>query len=145
VVDGYLEFVTEVCRFCANFAPALEGERVFAIVGSMLIRTLIDRIRRSRRLARRVFKNANARRYTWGMEDLFAVPIGTAPTNYPEHGVDQGAFVPELDNHRGKWVALNARGIVAVGNTKDELLRALGAKRRGLTVFRVPATAHIAR
>jgi hypothetical protein len=84
-------------------------------------------------------------RYTRHMDDLFSVPIGTAPTTYPEHGVDQAAFVPELEDHLGKWVALNARGIVAVADTEAELLHALGAKRHGLSVFRVPATKHIAR
>ena len=138
--------VPEVRQLCANFAMTLEGKRVFAIVAIMLVCALIDLLDRTRRLARRVLKDANARRYTWTMDDLFSVPVGTVPQVDPEDGDDQAAFVPELEeDHLGKWVALNARGIVAVADTKEELLQALGAKRRGLSVFRVPATVHIAR
>jgi hypothetical protein len=142
LVIGYLEFVTEVCRLCADFARGLEYERVFAIVGVMLIRTLIDR---ARRLTRPGLKGADPRRYTWTMDDLFSVPAGTVPQVDPEHGVDGGRFIPELENHRGKWVATNGRGIVAVRDTEPELLQALGAKRRRLRVYQVPATEHIAR
>jgi hypothetical protein len=107
----------------------------------MLIRTLIDRGRRlARRLAHPGLKDLNARRYTWAVEDLFAVPIGTAPTTYPDQSLDDADLVPELDDHPGEWVALDARGIVAVRDTKDELVQALGPKRPGLSVFRAPAT-----
>jgi Family of unknown function (DUF5678) len=79
------------------------------------------------------------------MVDLFSVPAGTVPQVDPEHGVDGGRLIPELEHHRGKWVATDGRGIVAVADTEEELLQALGAKRRGLRVYQMPATEHIAR
>jgi len=79
------------------------------------------------------------------MPDLFSVPVGTVPQVDPEDGVDGGRSLPELEHYRGKWVATNGRGIVAAADTEEELLQVLGAKRRGLSVYRVPATAHIAR
>ena len=39
---GYLEIVSEVCRFCLDFTHWVEDERVFAIVAVMVNRMLID-------------------------------------------------------------------------------------------------------
>jgi hypothetical protein len=79
------------------------------------------------------------------IDDLFSVPIGTVPQVDPENSVDHSRFLPELAHHLGKWVATDGRGIVAVRDTEAELRQALGRKRDGLRVYRIPATVHIAR
>ena len=119
---------------------------MFAIVAVMVNRLLIDRFDRGRRLARRVLKDANARRYTWAMTDLFAVPAGTVPQVDPEHGEDHsGSFPAEMEDYLGKWVAVRRDEIVAVADTEAELRKALGDKQFGLTLFHVPTSAVAAR
>ena len=104
----------------------------------MLIRTLIDR---SRNLARPGLKSRDPRRYTWSMIDLFSVPAGTVPQVDPEHGEDHSVpFPPEIDDHRGKYVAIRGGKIIAVRDTKRELLDEFGLLHPGIRFFRVPTS-----
>jgi len=111
----------------------------------MLIRVLIDRVDRSRRLVRRVtrpvLKSADARRYTWAMTDLFSVPAGTVPQVDPEYGVDHSVpFPAEIDDHRGKWVAIRRSEMIAVRDTQRELFDEFGLLHPGIRFFRVPTS-----
>jgi len=112
----------------------------------MLIRTLIDRVDRSRRLARRVLKDANARRYTSAMDDLFSVPLGyVGPDQGPDNELSPPAIPAEAFEHRGKWVAFRGAGLDMIRDTQEELLEALGDQRLGVVLFHVPETRNFAR
>jgi hypothetical protein len=135
--------VTKVRQLCTNFAHALEGERVFAIVAVMVIRTLIDR---ARRLARRGLKWIPGRRYTSAVDDLFSVPLGYVdPDQGPDNELSLPAVPPAAFEYPGKHVALRGQKIVAIADTYEELLETLGDKHSKLLLFHVPASRVFAR
>jgi hypothetical protein len=108
----------------------------------MLIRTLIRHPHR----ARRRLKHLAARRYTWAMTDLFAVPAGTVPQVDPEHGEDHsGSFPAEMEDYLGKWVAVRDEEIIAVADTEADVRKALGEDALGFTLFHVPSSVVAAR
>jgi hypothetical protein len=75
------------------------------------------------------------------MIDLFAVPAGTVPQLDPEHGVDHSLpFPPEIDDHRGKCVAIRGSELIAVRDTERELFDQFGLLHPGITFFRVPTS-----
>lgn len=106
-----------------------------------------------RHLARRFLKDANTRRYTWGMIDLFSVPAGTVPQVDPEHGEDHsGSFPAEMEDYLGKWVAVRDEEIIAVADTEPDVRKALGDECMkslpggcGIRLFHVPSTVLAAR
>ena len=113
----------------------------------MMIRALIDRVDRSRRLVRRVSKDANARRYTRGMDDFFSVPLGYVdPNQRPDDDdrVSLSPIPPEAFEHRGKWLALRRRKILAVRDTRAELREEFGHRRTEVVFFYVrPAAIYV--
>jgi hypothetical protein len=73
------------------------------------------------------------------MLDLFSVPVGTVPQTDPEDSVDHSLpFPAEIDDYRGKWVAVRRGKILAVRDTEADLRKALGAQQLGVTLFHVP-------
>jgi hypothetical protein len=67
------------------------------------------------------------------MIDLFSVPAGTVPQVDPEHGVDHSSSFPvEIDDYLGKWVAVRRDEIIAVRDTEEDLLEALGEDQFGV-------------
>jgi hypothetical protein len=114
----------------------------------MVIRTLIDRARRvAQRLARRVFNAIPSRRYTSAMDDLFSVPLGYVdPDQGPDDGVSTVSAIPdEAFEHRGKWLALRGRKILAIMDTRAELRKEFGHRRTEVVFFHVPETRNFAR
>jgi hypothetical protein len=76
-----------------------------------------------------------------GMIDLFSVPAGTVPQVDPEHGVDHSVpFPPEIDDHRGKWVAVRQGEIIAVRDTQRELRQAVSEEHGAVRLFHVPTS-----
>jgi hypothetical protein len=76
-----------------------------------------------------------------GVIDLFSVPAGTVPQVDPEHGEDHSVpFPPEIDNHRGKWVAISSGKIIAVRDTQRELFDEYGLLHPTIRFFRVPTS-----
>jgi hypothetical protein len=75
------------------------------------------------------------------IDDLFSVPAGTVPQVDPEHGVDHSIpFPAEIDDHRGRWVAVHRGKILAVRDTEAQLRKALGHAHSGVRLFHVPAS-----
>jgi len=75
------------------------------------------------------------------MDDLFSVPVGTVPQVDPEHGEDHSVpFPPEIDDHRGKWVAISKGKIIAVRDTQRELFDEFGLLHPRIRFFRVPTS-----
>jgi len=80
------------------------------------------------------------------MDDLFSVPLGYVdPDQGPDNGVSLPAIPPEAFEHRGKWLALRGRKILAVRDTRAELRKEFGHRRTGLIFFHVPETRNFAR
>jgi hypothetical protein len=79
--------------------------------------------------------------YTCAMIDLFSVPVGTVPQEDLEDGVDDSLpFPPEINDHRGKWVAIRGSEMIAVRDTERELFDEFGLLHPGITFFRVPTS-----
>lgn len=75
------------------------------------------------------------------MNDLFSVPIGHVdPDQEPDDGTTISPIPKEAFEHRGKWVALHAGRLLAVGDTPAELRRNFGDRRHEVSFFHVPAT-----
>ncbi len=75
------------------------------------------------------------------MVDLFSVPAGTVPQVDAEDGVDDSPpFPPEIDDHRGKWVAIRGSELIAVRDTAGELFDEFGRLHPGITFYRVPTS-----
>jgi hypothetical protein len=80
------------------------------------------------------------------VDDLFSVPLGYVdPDQGPDDGVSTSSIPPEAFEHPGKWVALRGRKIVAISDTHEELLAALGDRRSKVSLFHVPASRVFAR
>jgi hypothetical protein len=57
------------------------------------------------------------------IDDFFSVPVGTVPQVDPEHSEDHSVpFPPEVNDHRGKCVAIRGDKIIAVRDTDIQLL-----------------------
>jgi Family of unknown function (DUF5678) len=79
------------------------------------------------------------------MDDFFSVPLGTVAPDEPEESVENSTFPADIDEHRGKWVALRAGKIVAVRDTAKELRQQFSDQHLGVTFFHVPASPLILR
>jgi len=80
------------------------------------------------------------------MDDLFSVPLGYVdPDQGPDDGWSPSPIPPEAFEHRGKWLALRGRKIVAVRDTRAELRKEFGHRRTGVVFFHVPETRNYAR
>ncbi len=55
------------------------------------------------------------------------------------------AFPAEMDDYLGKWVAVRRGEIIAVRDTQEDLLEALGADHLGVRLFHVPNSVVAAR
>jgi hypothetical protein len=78
------------------------------------------------------------------MDDFFSVPVGYVD---PDQGPDDDDRVspspipPEAYEHRGKWLALRGRKILAVRDTSAELREEFGHRRTEVVFFHVPPAA----
>jgi hypothetical protein len=110
----------------------------------MVIRMLIDRVNRTRR---HLLKALRSGRYTHRMDDLFSVPLGYVdPDQGPDDGVSTVPAIPdEAFEHRGKWLALRGRKILAIRDSRAELRKEFGHRRTEVVFFHVPETRNFAR
>lgn len=91
---------------------------------------------------------ANSPRYTRLVFDLFAQPIGAEPpdqNNEDEDIVLPSPIPPEAFEHRGKWLALHNREILAVRDTEEELEKEFGDRGHEVSFFHVSPTPIYAR
>jgi hypothetical protein len=80
------------------------------------------------------------------MDDLFSVPLGYVdPDQGPDNELSLPPIPPEVFEHPGKYVALRRRKIVAISDTHEELLEALGDRRSEVSLFHVPTSRVFAR
>ncbi|MFI4992655.1 MAG: hypothetical protein ACHQCH_03425 [Solirubrobacterales bacterium] len=77
------------------------------------------------------------------MDDFFSVPLGYVD---PDQGPDDDDRVspspipPEAYEHRGKWLALRGRKILAIRDTEAELREEFGHRRTEVIFFHVPVS-----
>jgi hypothetical protein len=80
------------------------------------------------------------------MNDLFSVPLGYIdPNQGPDNELSLPAIPSEAFEHPGKYLALRGRRIVAMSDTRKQLLKALGDRRSEVVLFHVPTTRIFAR
>jgi len=80
------------------------------------------------------------------MDDLFSVPLGYVdPDQGPDDELSPSPIPPEAFEHRGKWLALRGRKVLAVRDTRAELRQEFGLHHPGITFFNVPETRNLAR
>jgi len=80
------------------------------------------------------------------IDDFFSVPLGTVPAGEPDESFDGSVpFPKEINDYRGKWVAVSGTKIIAVRATEALLRKALGDQHLGVTLFHVPTSENIAR
>jgi hypothetical protein len=120
---------------------------VFAIVAVVFNRSLIDRVRwLARSLTFPGLKSADSRRYTSAVDDLFSVPLGYVdPDQGPDNELSLPSIPAEAFEHRGKWLALRGRKILAIRDSRAELRKEFGHRRTEVRFFHVPETRNFAR
>jgi hypothetical protein len=76
------------------------------------------------------------------MDDFFSVPLGYVdPDQRPDDDVlSPSPIPPEAFEHRGKWLALRGRKILAVRDTRAELRKEFGHRRTEVVFFHVPVS-----
>jgi len=80
------------------------------------------------------------------MDDFFSVPAGFAdPSQDSDDEVLPSPVPPEAFKHRGKWLALHGRRILAVKDTEAELRKEFADRRSVVSFFHVPTTSVYAR
>jgi len=78
--------------------------------------------------------------------DLFAVPLGYVdPDQGPEDELSISPIPSEAFDHRGKWVALRRRSVVAIHDSEAQLYADPVMRQPQVTPFHVPASRIIAR
>jgi hypothetical protein len=79
------------------------------------------------------------------LKDFFSVPAGYVGPGEGESGTSMSPVPPDAYEHRGKWLALGSRKILAIKDTRAELESEFGDRRREVSFFHVPTTTIYAR
>jgi len=80
------------------------------------------------------------------MDDFFSVPVGyVGPDERGSGRISASPIPPNAYDHPGKWLALGARKILAIKDTREELESEFGDRRREVSFFHVPTTTIFAR
>jgi hypothetical protein len=80
------------------------------------------------------------------MDDFFSAPSDYIETSQDSNDeVSPSPVPPDAFKHRGKWLALHGRRILAIRDTEAELRKEFADRRSVVSFFHVPTTSVYAR